>query len=74
MSFVNSFSVQDLETIFSIVDTRFYSRNSKMHHTKETILLRDLKILLDTDLKIILLNHRNNFGILKIMSNATKKF
>jgi len=31
------------------------------------------KILLDTDLKIILLSHQNNFvGILKIMSNATK--
>jgi len=31
------------------------------------------KILLNTDLKIILLNHRNNFvGIKKIMSNAAK--
>jgi len=26
------------------------------------------KILLDTDLNIILLNHQNNFGTLKIMS------
>jgi len=33
------------------------------------------EILLDTDLKIILLNYQNNFvGILKIMNNATKKF
>jgi len=33
------------------------------------------KILLDTDLKIILLNHQNNFvGILKIMRNAAKNF
>jgi len=33
------------------------------------------KILLDTDLKIILLGHQNNFvGILKIMSNAAQKF
>jgi len=33
------------------------------------------KILLDTDLKIILLGHQNNFvGNLKIMSNAAKKF
>jgi len=33
------------------------------------------KILLDTDLKIILLNHQNNFvGILKIISNTTKNF
>jgi len=33
------------------------------------------KILLDTDLKIILLGHQNNFiGILKIMSNAAKNF
>jgi len=28
------------------------------------------KILLDTDLKIILSAHQNNFGTLKIMSNA----
>jgi len=33
------------------------------------------KILLDTDLKIILLDRQNNFiGILKIMSNAAKTF
>jgi len=33
------------------------------------------KILLDTDLKIILLDHQNNFiGILKIMSNVAKNF
>jgi len=33
-----------------------------------------LKILLDTNLKIIL-NHQNNFvGILKIMSNTAKNF
>jgi len=33
------------------------------------------KILLDTDLKIILLDHQNNcVGILKIMSNAAKNF
>jgi len=33
------------------------------------------KILLDTDLKIILLDQQNNFiGILKIMSNAAKNF
>jgi len=33
------------------------------------------EILLDTDLKIILLDHRNNFvKILKIMSNTTKNF
>jgi len=31
--------------------------------------------LLDTDLKIILLNHQNNFvGISKIMNNAEKNF
>jgi len=31
------------------------------------------KILLDTDLKIILLNHQNNFvGTLKITSNVAK--
>jgi len=33
------------------------------------------KILLNTDLKIILLDHQNNFvGILKIFSNAAKNF
>jgi len=32
------------------------------------------KILLDTDLKIILLDHQNNFVDLKNMSNAAKKF
>jgi len=33
------------------------------------------KILLDIDLKIILLSHRNNFvGILKIMSNTARNF
>jgi len=33
------------------------------------------KILLDTDLKIILLDHQDNFvEILKIMSNAAKNF
>jgi len=33
------------------------------------------KILLDISLKIILLNHQNNFvGTLKIMSNAAKNF
>jgi len=33
------------------------------------------KILLDTDLKIILSDYQNNFvGILKIMSNAAKSF
>jgi len=33
------------------------------------------KILLDTDLKIILLDYQNNFvGILKIMNNAARNF
>jgi len=33
------------------------------------------KILLDTDQKIILLDHQNNFvGTLKIMSNVAKNF
>jgi len=33
------------------------------------------KILLDTNLKIILLDHQNNFvGTLKIMSDAAKNF
>jgi len=32
------------------------------------------KILLDTDLKTILLDHQNNFGTLQIISNAAKNF
>jgi len=32
------------------------------------------KLLLDTELKTILLEHQNNFGILKIISNAAKNF
>jgi len=43
--------------------------------TERTILLRDLKFLLDTDLKIIFSDHQNNFvGTLKMMSDAAKKF
>jgi len=39
---------------------------------RKAILLRESKILLDTNLKIILLGHQNNFvETLKIMSNAT---
>jgi len=45
-----------------------------VYNTEKMILLRS-KILLDTDLKIILLDHQNNFvGTLKIMSNAAKDF
>jgi len=44
-------------------------------YTERTILLRDLKFCLDTDLKIILLDHQNNFvRILKIMSNVAENF
>jgi len=38
---------------------------------ERTILLRDLKFLMNIDLKIILLNHQNNFiGTLKIIAIA----
>jgi len=38
-------------------------------------LIEESKILLNTDLKIILSDHQNNFvGTLKIMSNAAKNF
>jgi len=48
--------------------------NKNAFYTKRTILLRS-KILLNTDLKIILLDHQNNFiGTFKIMSNAAKNF
>jgi len=39
----------------------------------DTATIHGKKILLDTDLKIILLHHQNNFvGILKIMNNIAK--
>jgi len=42
-------------------------------YTERTILLRDLTILLDTDWKIIVLDHQNNFETLRT-SNAAKNF
>jgi len=54
-----------------------FSKENVYHaYMERMILLRDLsKILLDTDLTIILLDYRNNFvRILKITSNAVKKF
>jgi len=51
------------ETVFAIF---LYGKNNFVERSK---------ILLDTDLKIILLNHQNNFvGTLKIMSNVAKNF
>jgi len=45
-----------------------------MLHGKNNFAERS-KILLDTDLKMILSDHQNNFvRILKIMSNAAKNF
>jgi len=45
----------------------------KIMHGKNNFAERS-KILLDTDLKIILLDHQSNFvGTLRIMSNAVKK-
>jgi len=38
------------------------------------LLKKGSKILLETDLKIILLDHQNHFGTLKIMSNVAKNF
>lgn len=45
-------------------------------NTERTVLLEDLKILLDTNLKIVLLDHQNNFvENLKLMSiTAVKRF
>jgi len=50
----------------SVSLTRIYEKNDFAKRSK---------ILLDTDLKIILLDHQNNFvGTLKVMSNAAKNF
>jgi len=44
-------------------------------HRKKNDFAEESKIFLNTDLKIILLNHQNNFvGILKVMSDAAKNF
>jgi len=44
--------------------------NKRFIHRKNNF--EEYKILLDTDLKIILLDQQNNFGTLKIMRNAAK--
>jgi len=46
---------------------------SKLEHEKNNF-TKGFKILLDTDLKIILLDQNNFVGILKTMSNAAKNF
>jgi len=46
----------------------------KLYYGKNDF-VEGFKILLDTDLKIILSNYQNNFiGTLKIISNAAKNF
>jgi len=53
----------------ALIKIRRYYLNELLayNYTKRTILLRDKNILLDTDLKIILLDYQNNFvGTLKI--------
>jgi len=56
----------------------FYWRPSRKEvekcYTERMFLLKYLKILLDTDLKVISLNHQNNVGNSKIMNNAAKNF
>jgi len=57
-----------------------FARNSSSYNFRIFIhgkndFAEKLKILLDTDLKIILLNYQNNFvRILKIISNTAKYF
>jgi len=47
---------------------------ARMSHGKNNF-AEEFKILLDTDLKIILLDYQNNLaGTLKIMNNAAKNF
>jgi len=69
--------------VYKIYSTRrFCIRRNGIRHIIESSQLHGendftegSKILLDTDLKIILLGHQNNFvGILKIMSNIAKNF
>jgi len=56
------------------IGDRINARVLLREHGKNEFVERS-KILLDTDLKIILLDHQNNFvGTLKIMSNAAKNF
>jgi len=46
---------------------------TNIHYTERTILLKYLKIMLDTELKIILLNHRNNYVENSSMISNTEK-
>jgi len=48
--------------------------NNYFDGSNEIIFCAERTILLDTDLKIISLDHQNNFEILKTMSNAAKNF
>jgi len=61
--------------VLIIVQWRIINSHSliRKSRTERMFLLRDLKFLLDIDLKIILLNHQNNFvEALKIMNIAAK--
>jgi len=60
--------------IYNLFSPIFKNRSCLYIHRKNDF-AEGSKILLDTDLKIILLDHQNNFvETLKIMSNAPKNF
>lgn len=63
------------EAVIRISLTEYCSSNwhGANSYTEKIILLKDLKILLNIDLKTTLLDYQNNYtGNLKMMSNATK--
>jgi len=62
------------DKLFPIDSKCFYESKRYYVHGKNNF-AEGSENLLDTDLKIILLNYQNNFvGTLKIMSNAVKSF
>jgi len=57
------------------IDGKYFNGSKRYYVHEKNDFVEESENLLDTDLKIILLNYQNNFvGTLKIMSNAVKIF
>jgi len=50
------------------------SRKERYGFTERTVLLKNIKIWIDTDLKIILLHYQNNYRMLKLVARMSKFF
>jgi len=63
------------ENLENFIFSYRFNRFSVENCVERTILLKYLTIYLDTDLKIILLDHKNNYaGNSNIMSNVARNF